>query len=60
MSPEEAEGTFVPTPENAYLVDKKDGTYDLYYDDSYMSNFHTIDKDFVELPVYQSPKEDSK
>ena len=60
MSPEEAEGTFVPTPENAYLVEKKDGTYDLYYKDSYMSNLHTIDEGFVELPVYQNPKEDSK
>ena len=55
ISPEEAEGTFVLTPENAYLVEKKDGTYDLYYEDRYMSNFHTIDENFVELPVYQSP-----
>lgn len=56
IKPEDAEGTVELTPENAYFIKNKDGSYDIYYEDKYWVTSSSVDIG-VELPVYNS-KED--
>ena len=50
------EGMFLATPDDSYLVENPDGTYDFYHDDIYQSTLSHIDETLLDLPVYK--KED--
>ena len=41
--PEEDAGIFDITPDNAYIVDNGDGTYELYVNNTYISNIGSVD-----------------
>lgn len=57
MSPENVDGSFVPTPENSYLMEMEDGIYHFYFEGDYIVDIDTISEDFADLPIYQNPKE---
>lgn len=47
------EGIYMVTPDDSYLVENPDGTYDFYHDDIYRSTISHIDETFLDLPVYK-------
>ena len=54
------EGVITLTPDDSYLVENPDGTYDIYHDDIYWSTISRIDESLLDLPVYKDFKEESK
>lgn len=47
------DGIFTVTPEDSYLVENPDGTYDFYHDEIYQSTISRIDETLLDLPVYK-------
>lgn len=47
------EEIFTVTPEDSYLVENPDGTYDFYHDKIYQSTISRIDETLLDLPVYK-------
>lgn len=47
------EEIFTVTPEDSYLVENPNGTYDFYHDEIYQSTISRIDETLLDLPVYK-------
>ncbi len=58
IPPEVEAETYEISPENSYLVENPNGTYDFYHNDTYRSTISHIDETFLNLPVYKYYKED--
>lgn len=56
ISPEDAEGTFELTPENSYIIQLDDGTYDIYYNDNYLENTDSLEYYPNTLKIYTNQK----
>lgn len=50
--PEDIEG-FWARPDNAYLIENPDGTYDFYCDNEYKSTLPRVDDSMADLTIYQ-------
>lgn len=51
ISPENARGTIELSAENTYAVEKEDGTYDIYFNNSFTENIDSL-KYYSRIPTY--------
>ncbi|UUX34483.1 M56 family metallopeptidase [Fundicoccus culcitae] len=60
LDSEKVEGTFTITPSNSYFVEKTDGTYDIYRNDTFLINIENIHQaGFEDIPVFELPQGES-